>query len=128
PAGLDANHAAVLAALAVDADDLKAAAADVDTGVDLDDQATVAHLLAAVDNLVAEADAVAEAIHAAAVALVAGDEAALRQLKRTIRRYRRENADPRRLDISFTRGSDQAWSDTASDRSSSAGSSAVPDP
>jgi hypothetical protein len=40
-------------------------------------------------------------VHSAAAQVAGGDEKRLRQIKREIRRHRREHADLRKLDIAF---------------------------
>lgn len=104
PIGADPNYTALIVSLAVDADDLELAATEVHIG-------EARETVAAIRNLVSEVNAVADAIHAVASEVVGGDDLRLRQLKREIRHYRREQADPRRLDISF--GADRRHDPTA---------------
>jgi transcriptional regulator with XRE-family HTH domain len=97
----DTNLGVLMVSLAVDVDELEFAASEVDTKIDPSDAEAVKRALAAVKNLLSEVDVVRETIHTAAAEVVGGDEDRLRQLKREIRRNRREQTDLRRVDISF---------------------------
>ncbi|MCV7178629.1 helix-turn-helix domain-containing protein [Mycolicibacterium sphagni] len=101
PIRVDTNFGVLIVSLAVDADELVPAAAEIDTAVDTSDAEAVKATLAAVKNLVNEVDVVRETIRNAAAQVVGGDDSRLRQLKREIRRNRREQTDLRRVDISF---------------------------
>ncbi|WP_019971609.1 helix-turn-helix transcriptional regulator [Mycobacterium sp. 141] len=104
PMSIDAAYTALIISLAVDADELESAASDIDAVVDIAEMGEAHEVITAIRNLVNEVNIVADAIHAVASQVVGGDERRLRQLKREIRRYRREQADLRRLDVSFGTG------------------------
>jgi transcriptional regulator with XRE-family HTH domain len=101
PIRADINFGVLIISLAVDADELGLAGSEIDTAVDPSDAEAVKDTFTAVKNLLNEVDAVRETIRTAASQVVRDDERRLRHLKREIRRYRREQTDLRRFDISF---------------------------
>jgi transcriptional regulator with XRE-family HTH domain len=101
PLSTGADYAALIVSLAIDADELELAAAEIDAEIEASDVDEVKTVIAAVRNLVNEVNTVADAIHSAASLVFGGNDLRLRQLKREMRRDRREQTDRRRYDVSF---------------------------
>jgi transcriptional regulator with XRE-family HTH domain len=97
PLPTDSKHAALIVSLAVDADDLVTATSKLERGIGSAEATSTASVV----DLIGDVHALIDAVQGAAAQVVGGDEQRLRRIKREIRRYRRENADLRNLDIAF---------------------------